>query len=292
MENYNDDLKSNSSENNNKENIKEENSNNIEDNIDLKIEEKELNKKLFLFNIIVMIIIIVLIILTFIYFDDLKVEFLKFVDYFKSNILIGTIIIIFIKVIGTILYVPGVLLAIGVGYAYHQIFEKYYISIPISTIVYFIGSCIGCTFAFFIGRYVFGSLLRPNLIKLRYFKALDLAIGKNGKKINFLLRTTPIIPYNIMNYFLGLTKTKYLNYIFGLLGFLPLLILYSFIGCTLKDLTNLKPESQTLQIVILISSIVFSIICIIIITKLAKKELDLELKTLKNKEIEDIKTKL
>lgn len=262
------------------------------DNINLQEEEKELNKKLILFNIAIIVIILILIVLTFIYFDTLKIEFLRFVEYFKSNILIGTLILIIIKVIGTILYIPGVLLAIGVGYAYHQVYEKYYISIPISTLVYFIGSCIGCTIAFSIGRYVLGSLLRPKLIKLKYFRVLDKAILKNGKKINFLLRSSPAIPYNIMNYFLGITKTTYLNYIFGLLGFIPLLILYSFIGCTLKDLNNLKSDDETLQIIILVSSIVLSIICIIIITRLAKKELDLELHNLKNKEIEDIEAKL
>ena len=206
----------------------------------------------------------------------------------KVHIFLGSLILIGIKVIGTILYVPGVLLAIGVGFAYKQIFKYYYISLPVSVLVYFIGSCIGCTCAFYLGRFILKSWIRPNLIKIRYFRALDKAIERKGKKVNFLLRSTPLIPYNIINYFLGVTQTSYINYLFGLIGFLPLVTLYCFMGSTLENLTNLDYENKTFERIILIISIVISLIAIFLITRIAKNELDKELHRLTNVEIENI----
>lgn len=48
-----------------------------------------------------------------------------------------------------------------------------------------------------------------------------------------LLRLTPIVPYSISNYLLGLTRVGYLRFIIGtVLGITPWMIFYSFVGNT------------------------------------------------------------
>lgn len=211
-----------------------------------------------------------------VFFDKLKAEFLVFIVYLKKHIILGSLCLILIKVIGTILYVPGVLLAVGVGFAYKQAFNNYLISVPIGVVIIMIGSCIGCSCAFFLGRFLFKSFLSRKLKKYKIFKALDKAIVSKGKKVNFLLRCSPAIPYNLVNYFLGITNTSYLHYLFGLIGFIPLVIVYVFVGSTISDLNKLG-ENKIYEIIGLLISLLISGICVYYITKIAKKELYKEL---------------
>lgn len=216
---------------------------------------------------------------TITFYNDLKKVFIEFIDYFKAHILLGSLILIAIKVLGTILYVPGVLLAIGTGYAFKQVYKSYFLCVPCGVITYLIGSVIGCFIVFSISRLLLKGMLFPIFNKLKAFRALDRVLVKKGWKINILLRMSPIIPYNIMNYLLGVTSTSVKDYLIGLSGFIPLVICYIFMGATIDDFTNytLSKNNKAMELIILITSILMSIICILIITKIAKDVLDTEL---------------
>lgn len=235
--------------------------------------EQEVNESLFWIKIIVLLFILICLALTIIFFDQLKAEFLILIKFIKAHIILGILSLITIKVVGTVLYVPGIILAIGVGFAYGQIFNSILISLPLGVATIFTGSMIGCTCAFYLGRYVLKGFLYPRLHNLTFFKVLNKSFHSHGKKVNFLLRLTPLIPYNIANYFLGVTETRYIDYLVGLTGFLPLLTLYVFIGTTLNDLSNIKKGQEKYQYLTISVTILFSLISIIIIAIIAKKQL-------------------
>jgi uncharacterized membrane protein YdjX (TVP38/TMEM64 family) len=44
------------------------------------------------------------------------------------------------------------------------------------------------------------------------FKQIDRAIGEQGAKLIFLLRLSPLIPFNLSNYLYGLTAVKFWPY--------------------------------------------------------------------------------
>lgn len=239
---------------------------------DESIFEKEVNDKLFCLKVFTLIFIFVCLALTIIYFENLKAWFIDFIVYLKYHAYIGSIIIIGIKIIGTILYVPGVLLAIGTGFAYKQVLQSY-LSVPIGVFIIAIGSALGCSCVFMLSRFLMKDFAYNKLKGLKIFDGLNTALKHNGKKVNMLLRLTPLIPYNIANYFLGITDTSYADYLFGLIGFIPLLTIYVFIGSTLNDLADMSFRHNRFEILLIGTSLVISVVCIFIITKIAKKEL-------------------
>lgn len=241
-------------------------------NFDESVLEKEVNDKLFCIKVSTLLFILACLLLTILYFDILKGWFIDFIVYLKLHPLIGTLVIICIKIVGTILYVPGVLLAIGTGFAYKQMLQSY-LSVPVGVLVIVIGSALGCSCVFLLSRFLIKDFAYKKLTGLKIFVGLNTALKHNGKKVNFLLRLTPLIPYNIANYFLGITDTLYEDYLFGLLGFIPLLTIYVFIGSTLNDLADMSFRHNRFEILLIGSSIFISIVCIFIITKIAKKEL-------------------
>lgn len=243
------------------------------------ISAEKAENTLFFWKIFAITFIIVCGLGTITFYDQMKRIFIEFIKYFKTHIILGSLILIGIKIMGTILYVPGVLLAIGTGYAFKQVFKNYFICVPCGVITYMIGSVLGCFIVFSLSRLLLKGMLFPLFSKLKAFRALDRVLVKKGWKINILLRMSPIIPYNIMNYLLGVTSTSMTDYLIGLSGFIPLVICYIFMGATIDDFTNytLSKNNKVMELMILIISIIMSIICILIITKIAKNELDNEL---------------
>lgn len=71
-----------------------------------------------------------------------------------------------------------------------------------------------------------GAQARPYVEKLlagqRKFRAVDAAIGRDGLKVVFLLRLSPLFPFSLGNYALGLSSVRLLDYVGAtLVGILP-----------------------------------------------------------------------
>ena len=125
-------------------------------------------------------------------------------------------------IVSTILFFPCSLLTIGAGTAF---------GLVKGTIIVSIGSTIGASCAFLISRYVARDAVLRMTRKYPGFGAVDRAIGEEGVKIVGLLRLSPALPYNLSNYFYGLTAVGFGPYVLASwIGMLPGTVLYVYIG--------------------------------------------------------------
>ncbi len=68
------------------------------------------------------------------------------------------------------------------------------------------------------------------------FRSLDQAIGRQGFKMVLLTRLSPVFPFVLLNYFLGLTAVRTGAYILAnLIGMLPATFLFVYIGAAARD---------------------------------------------------------
>jgi uncharacterized membrane protein YdjX (TVP38/TMEM64 family) len=72
------------------------------------------------------------------------------------------------------------------------------------------GSTIGACCAFLLGKTILRGWVTERVGQYTIFKAIDSAIGKKGLYMVFLLRLSPVIPFNLLNYAL-VTKTHLLD---------------------------------------------------------------------------------
>jgi uncharacterized membrane protein YdjX (TVP38/TMEM64 family) len=134
----------------------------------------------------------------------------------------GVILFIVAYAVATVLFLPGWIFTVSAGLIY---------GIVGGTLVALTGAVIGATLAFLVARY----LLRQNIEELTKknprFRAIDDAIGKNGWKIIGLLRLSPLIPFNLSNYFYGITSTSLAAYVaVSAVGMIPGTLLYAYLG--------------------------------------------------------------
>ena len=128
--------------------------------------------------------------------------------------------------------------------------------------------------SFLLGRYLLKEWVMRKLVqKYPIIKALDEAFHQKGLKIAVLLRLSPIIPFNAINYILGVTSMKLRHYTIALIAILPGTILYCFIGATAGSLTESENAvSGPVAIASIVVGIVFGLLAVFAVSYYAKKE--------------------
>ena len=140
-------------------------------------------------------------------------------------------VFVLLYIIATVLFVPAWILTVGGGALFGVLLGSLYVSI---------GSTIGATCAFVLGRSLARDVLAKRLNQNPKLKALDDALAREGWKIVGLVRLSPVFPYNLMNYAFGLTRVSLRHYFFASwIGMLPGTVMYVYFGSLAKSLAEL-----------------------------------------------------
>jgi uncharacterized membrane protein YdjX (TVP38/TMEM64 family) len=119
-----------------------------------------------------------------------------------------------------------VILTIGAGFAFGL--WKGFLAVSA-------GATLGAALAFLVARSIARDRIEAMAKGNDRFQRIDSAISEQGAKIIFLLRLSPVIPFNLSNYFYGLTAVKFWPYVFASwVGMMPATFLYVFIGAASK----------------------------------------------------------
>lgn len=91
-----------------------------------------------------------------------------------------------------------------------------------------------------------------------------------------LLRLSPIIPFNAVNYIAGVTSISFFNYCVSFFAILPGTILYVFLGASAGSLAESanSDENSVVTIVVVVVGAVFGIFAIVLTSIYAKRELN------------------
>ena len=129
-------------------------------------------------------------------------------------------------VLATVAFVPGSVLTL----------RRARSSASVRGIVYvFIAASLGACAAFGLSRTVARGAIERRLAGNQRFAAIDRAIAAEGRKIAFLLRMSPVFPFSLLNYALGLTRVRFVDYAIACLGMLPGTLLYVYLGSLAGD---------------------------------------------------------
>jgi len=121
-----------------------------------------------------------------------------------------------------VLLAPGAILTIGAGFA----FGLWKAFLAVSA-----GATLGAALAFLVARFIARDKVEAIAQRNEKFRNIDTALGKQGAKLIFLLRLSPVIPFNLSNYFYGLTGVKFWPYVLASwIGMMPATFLYVYIG--------------------------------------------------------------
>ena len=142
----------------------------------------------------------------------------------------GPVLLACVYILACIFFLPGSPLTLAAGFSFGFLWG--YISVTI-------GSVLGATAAFLLGRYLARGWVESWIGDHRRFLALDEAVEKQGFRIVLLTRLSPAFPFNLLNYAFGLTRVSLGDYFWGSwLGMIPGTVMYVYLGTGLKSLTE------------------------------------------------------
>lgn len=127
-----------------------------------------------------------------------------------------------IYVIATVILAPAAPFTIVAGLAY---------GVGVGFPLVVVSATLGATLAFLVARYLARNKVEGLLKERPKFAAVDKAISEEGWKVVVLLRLSPLVPFNLQNYFYGVTDIKLWHYVPAtFFGIMPGTLLYVYLG--------------------------------------------------------------
>lgn len=175
---------------------------------------------------------------------------------------------IFIYACAVVALIPASLLTIAGG-AVFGLFRGVIYSL--------IGATLGSTGAFLIGRYAARRLVARRLAAMPRFVAIERAVSARGRRIVLLLRLSPIVPFNFLNYALGLTTISVWDFMFASLGTVPGAFVYTYAGKVTGEALALAGKAEVPKnasyYAVLLAGLVATIAATTVVTRTARRAL-------------------
>lgn len=218
------------------------------------------NKRLWLIGLAVVAVVVLLRLLP-------VGEWLKLLQsWIESLGVFAPIVYVLVYVATTLLLIPGSVLTIGAAgiFTFWKAFA-----------VVVVGANLGALAAFLLTRTFLRERVAMWATGNPKFAALDRAIGREGFKMVLLVRLSPVFPFTLLNYFLGLTTVRVSSYVLGnLIGMLPGTFLYVYIGATARDALSAGARGTgTWELALRVVGLLATIAVVALVTRSARKAL-------------------
>ncbi len=121
-----------------------------------------------------------------------------------------------------LLLLPGGLLIVGGGFLF---------GLKQGFLLVLAGNLVGAAIAFYVTRRFARGWVEQRFLQNPKWRALDLAIAREGWKIVFLTQLNPLSPTSLINYFYGATRMRFgVCMLWIAIGQIPGMFLYAYLG--------------------------------------------------------------
>jgi uncharacterized membrane protein YdjX (TVP38/TMEM64 family) len=145
----------------------------------------------------------------------------EFAAWVEGLGVLGPLVFVAGYAVAVVAFAPGSVLTLAAGAIF---------GLAKGTLYVFIAATLGASAAFLVARHLARGAVERRLAGNARFAAIDRAVGEQGRKIVFLLRLSPVFPFNLLNYALGLTRVRFADYFVACAGMLPGTLLYVYYG--------------------------------------------------------------
>ncbi len=193
---------------------------------------------------------------------------LRFLSVIQTVGPTAPLLFILAYVVAVVALVPGSILTLAAGAMF---------GVVMGVVVVFIAATTGASLAFLIGRHVARSAVERRLSRDPRFASIDRAVGRQGMKIVFLLRLTPVVPFNLLNYALGVTRVSFRDYLVASAGMLPATVLYVYTGHLIGELAMIAAGSTVApggwSLLLLVLGLIATAALVVVVTRMAREAL-------------------
>ena len=217
-------------------------------------------------RVILLVILLMALIVGF-FFLPLRQWFIELEGHVQSLGTLGPAVVALAYVLCTVLLIPASIITLGAGTLF---------GLKTGFIVVVVGANLGALCSFLLAR----TFLREKVARWARenskFRFLDEAIGRQGFKMVLLTRLSPIFPFILLNYFLGLTAVRTGAYVLAnLIGMLPAMFLLVYIGAAARDAIEGPTDTSAdfYQQILKYVGLLATIAVVVMVTRIARRAL-------------------
>ena len=143
----------------------------------------------------------------------------------------------------------------------------------------FIGAVLAACIAFTASRYLMRAQVERYATRSRKMAAIINATAHQGKRIVFLLRLSPIIPFSLINVTMGVTSISFADFCVASAGMIPVTVLYAYYGATIGAVLALAgshPHRDGAYWVLLVLGLLATLAVTILVGRIARRAVRLE----------------
>lgn len=141
----------------------------------------------------------------------------------------------------------------------------------------FCGAVLGSTAAFLLGRHGARRFIARHAAAIPRVVAVDRAVSAQGRRIVFLLRLSPIVPFNFLNYALSLTALSLGDFLLASFGMIPGTVMYAYYGKVTAEAVALAGQAQVARDASYYALLLFGLgataVATILVTRAARRAL-------------------
>jgi pyruvate/2-oxoglutarate dehydrogenase complex dihydrolipoamide dehydrogenase (E3) component/uncharacterized membrane protein YdjX (TVP38/TMEM64 family) len=193
--------------------------------------------------------------------------FMHFESFVQALGAVGPLVVILVYIFATVLLIPGSAITIGAGTLF---------GLQTGFPVVVLGANLGALSAFLLARTFLRDKVAAWAAANPRFRSLDQAIGKQGFKMVLLTRLSPVFPFVLLNYFLGLTAVRLGAYVLAnLIGMLPATFLFVYIGAAARDAIAGRADTAAdfYQQIFKYVGLAATVAVVVLVTRIARKAL-------------------
>ena len=159
------------------------------------------------------------------------------VEWCRQHPVAGPIAYVAAGSIASVAFLPGSITMMLAGFLFGSVAGSAYALLAI---------VIGAQLAFASGRLLARTWVERRLHSSPKLLALEAAIGDQAFTIVLLTRLALLIPFNVLNYFYGITSVRALTYLRATAaGMLPVVVLYVYIGSLARNIGQIMSGEAT-----------------------------------------------
>jgi uncharacterized membrane protein YdjX (TVP38/TMEM64 family) len=178
----------------------------------------------------------------------------------------GAVLFVLLYIAATITMAPAFLLTVAAGAIW---------GVWNGSVLVFVAASMGASAAYVLALRLSGTRVLAWLDRSPRITAARNAVRHDGAWVQFLLRLSPVVPFILLNYALGLARVRYRDFLLALVGMIPAIVMYAYYGKVVGDVALLAagvaPPRGTGYYVLLSIGLAATILATTLITRAAQR---------------------
>jgi uncharacterized membrane protein YdjX (TVP38/TMEM64 family) len=181
----------------------------------------------------------------------------------------GPILFALLYVAAAVTMAPAFLLSVAAG-ALFGVWK--------GSLLVFISATLGAIAAYGVARLLAGTRVVAWIMRDRRVAVVRSAVAREGAWVQFLLRLSPIVPYVLLNYALGLSRVRVRDFLIACFGMIPTIVMYAYYGRVVGDVAKIAagiaPPRGREYYVLLVVGLIATVIATMAITRAARRAIE------------------